>query len=518
MQIQKSPYPTDFLLNNPEFVIRTSPDKVAGRKIDMHYSITSLDEGALVISTAHGTHTFEIKRDEDHEKKWEIKVGNTAEEIYETLERKVAHNNELNQYYTVNIWINNNAVRLRITAKEGMTGDYANVTADGVLTELTEICAKRGLTRKPKENYHIMAQYLLDDGAKTPELHLDDNKGTVNIGTDLLKAYLGKPDVPRADELLAPSVCGNQKLNARLLYAEVVDGETGLVKISDPVTLLNARITKEDFTNNRPDWKSNQERKMWMLKTTTIYGQDNGDTIRTDTETEQYLYLYSTKEKDTTVWIETVVETAERSYSYGKNIELMKGEVERMSCGWEAIMAFVGLRPETNPMRWTIRISTDEEAIMRTFTVRPRPYGAVTALLLNRCRLYESLVFEETAEETQREGDTMETANGTAYNTKKRTDTVTLRTGKRTAKEISLLRDALEQPDNLLLDDDGRHAWRITFAPDTLKLKDTGEDLIEAEVKAIRTERIDRMSSLIGNNNHIDLNSNIEDATTIIGK
>ncbi len=517
MQIQKSPYPTDFLLNNPVFTIRTSPNMVEGRKIDMHYSVTRLDVGAMVISTAHGTHTFEIKRDEDPEKKWEIKSGDTAEEIHAALERKVAHNYELNQYYTVNIRINNNAVRLRITAKEGLTGDFVNVTADGEVTELTMICTKRGTTQKPKENYRIMAQYLLEDGTKTPEMHIDDNNGTASIGTELLKAYLGKPDIPRADEMLEPAACGNQTLDAKLLYAEVVNGETGTVKISDPVTLLNARITKEDFDNNMPDWKSNQDMKMWKLKTTTIYGQDNGDTIHTDTETEQYLYLYTTKDRDETVMIKAEVETAEQTHIYGREAVLKRGKVSRIACGWEAVMGFVGLRPETKPLRWTIRISTAEIDIRRSFNVRPRPYGAVTALLLNRCRLYESLVFEETAEETQREGETVETGTGTAYLTHKRRDTVTLRTGKRTAKEIALLRDALEQTDNLLLDPDGRHAWRITAAPDTLKLKDDGADLLEAEVKATRCERIDRLATQNPPDRAVGDMKDIREATTTIG-
>lgn len=501
MQIQKSPYPTDFLLNNPEFVIRTSPDRVEERRIDRHFLVLKLVNGGTIkIETAHGVYNYTVKTDANPDREWEInEAGDDADRILEALEMKVVHNAKINRHYNVRAWTANGKVRMRITAKEGLTGDRVEITTEGDcrIDTLDLLGTRRGRTREPKTNYSIMAKYLLDDGTETPEMHLDDNNGTVKAGTEMLAAYIGKPDIPRIGEPFGAEECANAAMNARMLYAEVVNGETGLVKISKPVRLLNAKVTEADFLNNMPDWKTKSRRKMWMQEDLETHGQDDKDTVRTDPETEQYLYVSNLSAHD--IQCQLTVEAYDydmAGYVYENVITIRKGAIVRISCGWQAIRTLDGINVmEGIPARWTVSVKGDDGIITRSYTVRPRPYGAVTALLLNRCRLYESLVFEETAEETQREGETVETASSTAYLTRKRTDTVTLRTGKRTAKEIAMLRDALEQQDNLLLDRDGRHAWRITFAPDTLKLEDTGEDLLEAEVKAVRNERIDRKAN-----------------------
>lgn len=521
MQIQKSPFPIDFLRNNPEFIIRTSPDRIEERRIDIHFAVLNLRDGAMLIETAHGDFVFTIKGSADPEKEWELEKGATASEILASMERKILHNAQINKHYTVSAWIYNNGVRLRFTAKEGLTGDYVRITLPQAadINELTLIGTRRGRTRVPKENHHIIAQYQLNDGTLTPAMLLDDNEGTVKVETSILTAWIGEPDIPRADETFGIQECGFQTLTAKLLYAETTNGNTGVVKISNPVTLLNAKVKKEDRDNNRPDWKTRIDTKMWQQSDIEIYGQNNDETVWTDTETEQYIYVCNltdvTKRKTVIVWLFGT----DGSESYQASVDFPPMSICRIPCGFGAIIPMFGTPPRIGmTIRWEVEIVIGRNPIMRTYMARPRPYGAVTALLLNRCRLFESMVFNEIAGETQTEGDSIESISGSEYLIRNRKNSVVLRTGRKTAAEISLLRDALDQPGNLLLDEDGRHAWRITFAPDTLKLKDTGEDLIEAEVKAICTERIDRISYLIGSGSIIDSETSINDATTIIGK
>jgi hypothetical protein len=523
MQIQKSPFPIDFLRNDPEFIIRTSPDMVEERKLELYWKVGVLHPGNIDIETPHGNWTYTVKETADPEKEWEIQQQNGLQALLASLEEKLVHNAQINKHYTVKAYMSGIYIRLHVAAREGLTGDYVRITSSNANDiELLDIIGTRnGRTRKPKKDYRIMAQYLLGDGTVTPAMHLDDNEGTVKVGTSFLAAWLGKPNIPRADETFDNTTkCGNQTLETKLLYAEVTEGITGLVKISSPVTLLNAKVNEADFLNNTPDWQRLGNSKMWQERHADIYGQDKNAIVRTDLETEQYLYIINTKDNEDYIERHVDAKTEEGTELESITIRerIAKG-VNRIPCGWEAVSGLSGIAENRNkPVWWRIQIDTSNGKIVRTFVTRPRPYGAVTALLLNRCRLYESMVFEELAEETQTEGETAETSSGTEYMSHSRKDTVTLRTGKRTAKEIALLKDALEQPDNLLLDKDGRHAWRITFAPDTLKLQDSGQDLVDAEVKAMRTERIDRLHNEYDAYTPIENIEYIQEASTTLGR
>lgn len=496
MQLQKTPYPTDLLRNNPEWVIRTSPNRSEGVRFHRIYNVSSLTAGTLLIETPHGSVALTVTAGARDNRAEEIATAATPAAAYEQLLLKVVYHHMLRQHYDIKARYGNSECTLEFKALEPVSGDIVAVTSSGNMYDIT-VRATLGKGRKatPKEGYRILTRFELPDGTHTPELYLDDSNGIVTVGSAMLAAYISKPGIPRANEQFAAIPCPEHTISARLLYAESYEGTTGVVKMSPWVTLLNAKVVHEDFLNNRGDWKSADALKLWRKNDIDIHGQDNGDTVRTDTVTEQYLYISNLTGAEIRKTATVTINDDEYRTETTAELVFPAMTICRIPCGWKAVSNLFQDRRDT-PVKWHISIPTETAAISRTFLTRPRPYRAVTALLLNRCNLYESIVFETVAEETKTETQKLETGSGTIHLTETLTDTLILRTGKRTAKDIALLKEAIAKTENLTLE--GDNAWRISFEQASLTLSDTDKDLMEAEVRAVKRERVNRAAVQAG--------------------
>lgn len=497
MQLQTTPFPIDLLRNNPEWVIRTSPNRSEGVRFHRIYNVSSLTAGTLLIETPHGSVALTVTAGARDNRAEEIATAATPAAAYEQLLLKVVYHHMLRQHYDIKARYANGECTLEFKALEPVSGDIVAVTSRGNMYDITvRATLGKGRRATPKEGYRILARFELADGTLTPELSLDDSDGTVRAGAAMLAAYISKPGIPRANEQFAAIPCPEHSLSARLLYAESYEGTTGVVKMSPWVTLLNAKVVHEDFLNNRGDWKSADALKLWRKNDIDIHGQDNAVTIHTYTETEQYIYIsnFTGSEIRKTATV-TVTDNGTGQTATTAELIFPAMSVCRIPCGWRAVLGLFQDRRST-PVKWQISIPTRAGAITRTFLAQTRPYGAVTALLLNRCNLYETMVFQTISEETKTEGQRLETGAGIVHLTETQTDTLVLRTGKRTAKDIALLKEAIAKTDNLMLE--GDNAWRLSFEQASLTLSDTDKDLMEAEVRAVRRERVNRTAAQAG--------------------
>lgn len=496
MQLQKTPYTTDLLGNNPEWIIHTSPNRSEGVRFHRIYNVLSLSAGTLTIGTPHGSVSLAVSANASENRADEIATAATPTAAYEQLVLKVVYHHMLRQHYDIRARLSNGDCTLEFKALSPTTGDTVTVTSSGDAQEIAILTSSgSGRSATPKDGYRILARFELADGTLTPELTLHDSDGTATVKAGMLTAYVPKPGIPRADEPFSAIPCPEHTISARLLYAETYENTTGVVKLSPWVTLLNASAIGENFINNRGDWQSADTLKLSRKTDIDIHGQDNADTVRTDTETEQYLYISNLTGSDISKTATVTVTEGTTTTSTTATLTFPARSICRIPCGWRAVQG-IFTENRLTPVKWLISIPTGSGAITRTFITRPRQHGAVTALLLNRCNLYESMVFFTTAAETKTEGQRIETAGGTIHLTENMTETVTLRTGKRTAKEIALLKEALTKTDNLLLE--GNRAWHISFEPATTELYDTSEDLTEAEMKATKRERVNQAATQTG--------------------
>lgn len=490
MQLQKTPFPIDFLRNNPEFVIRTSPYERTERKLYRVFHITALTAGTFTVQTASATLQWPVTSWAGNNDMAHLRVSASPEYALIQLQRKVLNDQRLCTDYRFAAAIESDHITLEVEALAGTDGDTFSISSTTV-SDVTEQTAnaREGQSAKPRDDYRILARF--ESGQlRTPELVFDDNNGFVTIPTRMLSAWLGQPDIPRLGETLGAKTCSNQLLPVRLLYAEAYDGMEGNYQQSGEILMLNAEVQRYHRDDNRGDWTSADTKMLWKKTDIDIYGQDNNATVRTDTATEQYLYILNPTASAITKTATVTVTATGGTVTTTASLTFPARSVCRVACGWNAfISVIVG-----DPLRYSISIPVTGGSITRTFLLRPRPYNAFTMLLLNRCRLYESMTFVELAREVKTEGEKTLTADGERYQVTSTTETLTLRTGRRTATEIALLKDAISVGDHLLVD--GNHAWRATIAPDTLKYIDTGEDLQEAEVKVVLSTMIDRTSAI----------------------
>lgn len=499
MNIQQSPFPIDFLGNNPEFVIRTSPNRVEGRRYRRAFEITSLTAGTLTMETAHGTFTFTVKQNARDDKPYEINTATSVAEIHAQLRKKIAYNRLITRHYSVQLIQRTNKVSMILEAYERLTEDQISITSSGNAGEVTAVQAMSvsGLTRRTKSNYHVIVQFETET-QRTPELIFEDNNGRVKVGTAMLSSWMKDRTVPRLDETFGVYTCPELMLKAKMLFTEAYENdegaeEEGTTLISQEITLLNAEVKREDRMNNRPDWISADSRKMWRKTDIDIYGQDNNDTIRTDTETEQFLYVCNltslaiTKTATITATCTNGTETATSELVFPAM------SICRIPVAWKKASTIFGSRME-DPLKLNVEIPTAEGKIKRTYIYRPRPYEAVTILLNNRCNILDGMTFKTVAEELETKGDLTETSSFEKYDITGKTKYIKLRTGMRTQKELARIAEAASYPDSLFLD--GRHLWHVTFKPDTITVKDTAEDLLDIEITAVKHSRTDRLSAV----------------------
>lgn len=485
MNLRTHPYKIDFIGNKPEYVVKTSPYHTYGRRYKRTFALSAITANStLNIYTPHSDYTWNILSGSHPDEAWTIGPATTKSAIVEQLNAKVVNNYQLRQHYDISIVQRTNDVAVTLTAVE--PSEDENVTMEIGQTAVAVVETVSGINRTAKDGYKIVAWYEVDE-QHTPKLYFDDNAGSVRIGTDMLKAYFGKPDIPQISDNITEN-CTRLLLKARLLFAEMVDGEVGVVKTSPFITLVNGTLESYCAANNIPDWQSTDDRKFILKNNIDIFGQNNNDIVKTDIRTEQYLYVANFTSGDISnvpLTLTTMSIDGEETETVS-NFTFPANTVTRISVGAEAL----GIDNKQGLLSYSVSITHGSANIARNFAIVPRQYNARTFLLENHVGVYESFVFSSISVEKSTNGERAVKHDIERYILDDSNRQFTARTGLRTAKELRLLEQALDKDNNLMLD--GQYAWRISIVPGSYTVLDENEDLIEVEMQFVLTEKINR--------------------------
>lgn len=348
---------------------------------------------------------------------------------------------------------------------------------------------------------------VVTDGetATTPIFHLFGDGSGINVPVNILKPFFKGRDIPAAAETAAAIPCGKSLMRAVLHYAP---SESVREKTSGEVLLVNGTIDQYAADNNMPDWAAVSQEKFWRKAFTDIFGQDNADTVISDTETEQYLYIANFTpydENSCNLMVEENRSGSMREYAVA-SVKIPAQTVARIPCGADAL----GIQDAETLSAYTVKLYAPY-CISRTFMLRPRPWSAQTALLVNRTGMLETFVFDNIAEAATSEGEEALIGRNRQYLHGSHKSLFTARTGLRTEKELAILRSALNEDGNMLID--GEYAWHISFEPSSAVIVDREEDMLEVEVNFLKGEKTSRKKARLDS---IDSDSRIERTDYII--
>ena len=497
MTLQKTPFPIDFIGNDPEFVIRTAPNRVEGRRYRRVFEVASLTAGRFIVSTAHGNTVFQVRATASDDNPLELKTAATAALALEQLEAKLVRHRSLAAHYSITAGLQSGVVVVVFEACEPLTGDYVNISSTGSAGDVSASQSgfRSGLSQSQKERYGVIVAFETASGRRTPEFRFDDNNGTVRIGTAVIAAYMGTPAVPRSDLAFGAYACPELMMGARMLYCETSDDGDGVVHSSGYFSFLNAEINQADRDDNRPDWTASCGDKLWRMTDIDIYGQDNDDTIHTDVSTDHYLYVSNFTASSITRTATVAVTGTDATATATRSLTFPSMSVCRIPAGWGPVSTlFTGAGVGT-PLAYTLSVATASGAIRRTFVMRRRHHDSVTLLLQNRCRLYEGRTFRYLEKSVETEGDKTVTSTGEKYLLTSRSVLYMVRTGPVSQRHAGLLMEAFQRPDNLMVE--GRYAWKVSIVPGSISFTDTEKDLVEVEFSFLRFGRTDRMAAIL---------------------
>ena len=540
MKIRKAPYPIDFLGNSPEYILLATPDKSAGRICKCVFNVNSLPAGTLTITIDEESLTWTLSSDPG-DGIWEmLAVASGADAMYDTLEGKLIYNPHLNQDFMATLKIVSGTLVLTLTAREPgpHTVSMVHSASNNHITEAGEWIT--GLNRVPHKDWRAMAFFRISTSQgvfKTPEMYFEESGGDVHVSTDIIRAYMPKPDIPGWGVYYNAEHCPNATLKARLYYGEIyaesgfalqiVTGtpsisagannferpspqESGMflhtLSRSHEITLVNGELQDRAWQNNIPDWNDPSGTHFYLRNGTGIFGQDDNDTILTPRDTEQYVYMYNYGTASVTARVQAKASLADGTEDddwEDENITLLPG-VNRITVHID--------NPEVVALR--VEISTNNVVkAERNYIVRAFAHGHHTFLMLNAMNLYETLVVEDLAREENTEGERRIIAGHDSYGTTDRQTVFTARCHPRNAKGLCLLRTAFAKQENLLLD--GKFAWRIDMVPGTLTIGDEGSDLTECEFKFRLREKVNRDPQTIDVGGEINMSEQIVATDTV---
>lgn len=483
MNLRAQPYKIDFIGNNPKFVVKTSPFLTEGRQYARSFAVRLIVYGSFSLYTPHGNYHWDVSTADRPDRPFAMKQATTAAAVMEQLQAKLVNNYDINLFYAVTAELRQNDVLLTLTARE--YGAQSNIALQNNSTPYTVENTVFGLNRSSKNNYKIAAWFQCGE-ERTPAMFYDDNGNDVSINTDMLKPYLHTPDIPQYGETVGAKSCTHAAIRTRLLFAEYENGQVGVVKQSDEIMLLRGKIEQYCADNNIPDWKSNTDGKLYLSDELSIFGQDNGDTVKTDLHTEQYLYVANFTAADIANVPVTLTTRADdgTTTTTAATVTFKAQTVSRVAVGASAL----GIASKIGLAHYSVTIGNT--GITRHFLITPRPFHAKTALLQNHVGLYESFVFDNVAVEITTNGERAVTNRADRYIIDDTTRVITARTGLRTQREIRRLEKALASEHNLLLE--GQYAWRISIVPGSYTVVDETADLIEVEMQFLLTEKVNR--------------------------
>lgn len=550
MKIRKAPYPIDFLGNSPEFILRATPWSSEGRRVSQTYSVASLPAGRLVFGSLRiggipGTSelSWNVKADPG-DGLYEIAAASgDATAVLDSLEAKVVYNPELRKYFDVSAWVSAGICYIKFTSliEEPDNIDFYHEDDENAVSWVE---GNTGLKRTPKKDWRALAFFSIKTPqgvATTPEMIFEESGGDVHVSTEIIRAYMPKPDIPGWGEFFTAKPCTNATAKIRLYYGEmyadnslhISNAGTGLptpqsvnttihskpaangslvlhnLMRSDEITLVNGELQEHAFNNNIPDWNVRRsiDNVHFYLKTDIdIFGQDHNETITTPHEIEQYIYICNYSGSDVSARVQASAALADGTTDddwHNENVILRPG-VNRITVR-EDDYDVVALRVE-------VSVGNAVKAI-RNYILKAFDHGFHTFLMLNALNLYETFIVEEIAREESTEGERRVIAGRDSYGTTDRQTVFTAKCHPRNAKGLKLLRTAFAKQDNLLLE--GHYAWYVDMLPGSLTVSDEGADLTECEFKFRLREKVNRAPQVIDVGGEINMSEQVVATDTV---
>ena len=498
MKIRKKPYDIDFLGNNPEYILHATPYSAEGRRYSRVFTINALPAGDLLFVADEKTLTWHLSGDPS-DGLWELpSVADTdAQHLYDALDGKFMHNPDINRDFILTLRITDGALTLKVTAKEP-GGHAVNIHHTGSPLYITQATPVTGIDRVLREDYRAMAFFEITSSkgtSCTPAMYHEECDGDIHISTDIIREWFPKPDIPNPEELLTAVPCPNATVKARLFFGEMyADGsDSPMLKTmanGNAITLSGGRLEDYAAENNLPDWKSADDTHFHLKTGIDIFGQDNGESVLTPWDAEQYLYVWNystmTVNEDITVSVRYADGSSETWALDG--VSITPGP-NRMAVS----LAAIGVLDPENAVAWSVQL--DNCGVTRRFTVRDYDHGYHTFLMLNAMNLYETFIVEDISREEQSEGERRIIAGRDGYSNTDRNTVHTAKCHPRNAEGLKLLRTAFHKQDNLL--SEGRYAWYIDMVPGSLTVLDESEDVTACEFKFRFREKVNRNPDII---------------------
>lgn len=545
MKIRKAPYPIDFLGNSPEFVLHATPWSVEGRIWRGVYAIHSLPAGKLTVSIDGESLTWTLSADPG-DGLFEMMAATTDMAMLDTLEAKLVYNPQLNRDFTVLAEIVTDlsltgglpTVYLTLTAREpGPHSVSVYHTNPNETTANTNILVaaggNTGLSRTLRKDWRAMAFYRIatSEGVyKTPEMLFEESGGNVHVSTDIIRAYMPKPDIPGWGEFFTAKHCPKVTAKLRIYYGEMYaqpslttpapqpvnavtsskPTDNGIIlrnlMRSDEITLVNGELQEYASRNNIPDWETDDNTHFYLRTGIGIFGQDDNDTVLTPHGTEQYVYMYNFGNSDVTARVQAIATLADGTTDDNwedDNVTLRPG-VNRITVRVDDLDV-VALRVE-------VSLNNVIKAV-RNYILKTFDYGFHTFLMLNALNLYETLIVEDLAREENTEGERRVIAGRDSYGTTDRQTVFAAKCHPRNAKGLKLLCIAFAKQENLLLE--GKFAWHIDMVPGSLTVSDESSDLVECEFKFRLREKTNRAPQIIDVGGEINMSEQLVATDTV---
>ncbi len=489
MNLRGLPYPIDFVGNAPSFKVYASPFTLQGRHYTHTFVVHQLPAGDLFLRTPYFTLNWTITAD-NKQHPYIMHTANTAVTVYEQLSLRILHNHTINGHYDVTMIYDSNGCTITFTDKERRSyDDLMDMFIRGQDALIETVSVTNGITPVAIPDYSVWAKLIIykeSQEVSTPELSYTPSGNMVEICTDIIRPYFSGFDRPAYRETFGAYNCDEVVRSVRLLYAERRGSEVGLVKSSEEVILINGTLDRYAAKNNIPDWDSMSGKKFFQLQSFDIFGQDNNDEIRTHFDTEQYIYLIQPR-PNAEVSVFVSINRNGTTIVDQKQLTLGEGLIVRIPVSMQAL----GIQSPETVTSYSVAISTPgSRGITRLFIVEPKPYNGQTLLLLNRMNLYEAFNIESLVVERSTDGEEVTIDRTMLYSISGTGTVITARTGWKTNKEMRRLTAALSARENMVLD--GQYGFLMSMIPNTYTITNEAEDLIEAEIQFVITEKINR--------------------------
>ncbi len=442
-----------------------------------------------------------------------------ATAVLDSLEAKVVYNPELRKYFDVSAWVSAGICYIKFTSliEEPDNIDFYHEDDENAVSWVE---GNTGLKRTPRKDWRALAFFSIKTPqgvATTPEMIFEESGGDVHVSTEIIRAYMPKPDIPGWGEFFSAKPCPNATAKVRLYYGEMYEqqpADNGIVlqslMRSDEITLVNGELQEHAFLNNIPDWETADKMHFYLRSdihsVAGIFGQDDNDTILTPHGTEQYIYVYNFGSSNVTARVQAFATLADGTTDDNwedENLTLRPG-VNRITVREDD--------PDVVALRVEIGVNSIVKAV-RNYILKAFDHGFHTFLMLNALNLYETLIVEDMVREEITEGERRVIAGRDSYGTTDRQTVFTAKCHPRNAKGVKLLRTAFAKQENLLLE--GKFAWHIDMVPGSLTVSDEGSDLVECEFKFRLRDKTNRYPQVITVSGEIDMSTQVVATDTV---